>query len=78
MSETIVWLLLMNVLFLVSVLVIPGNRHHDEDVAHGAEQGDDAVQHEEGDLHLGQEDQQLLGARAGVLQGDRAVHVLLK
>ena len=60
------------------VPVIPGNRHHDEDVAHGAEQGDDAVQHEEGDLHLGQEDQQLLGARAGVLQGDRAVHLRLK
>jgi len=59
------------------VPVIPGNRHHNEDVAHGAEQGDDAVQHEEGDLHLGQEDQQLVRARAGVLQGG-AVHLPLK
>ena len=60
------------------VPVIPGNRHHDEDVAHGAEQGDDAVQLEEGALHLRLEDQQLVRARAGVLQGHRAVHICLK
>ena len=59
------------------VLEIPDNCDHDEDVAHCAEQGDDAVQHEEGDLHLRQEDQQLLRARACVLQG-RAVHLCLK
>ena len=61
----------------VGVLEIPDNCDHDEDVAHCAEQGDDAVQHEEGDLHLRQEDQKLLRARACVLQGG-AVHLCLK
>ena len=59
------------------VLEIPDNCDHDEDVAHCAEQRDDAVQHEEGDLHLGQEDQKLVRAQAGVVQGG-AVHVFLK
>ena len=59
------------------VLEIPDNCHRDEDVAHGAEQRDDAVQHQKGDLHLGEEDQQLVRARALVLQGG-AVHLCLK
>ena len=59
------------------VLEIPDNCDHDEDVAHCAEQRDDAVQHQEGDLHLGEEDQQLVRARACVLQGG-AVHLCLK
>ena len=49
------------------VLEIPDNCDHDEDVAHCAKQRDDAVQHEEGDLHLGQEDQKLVRAQAGVV-----------
>ena len=61
----------------VGVLEIPDNCDHDEDVAHSAEQRDDAIQHEEGDLHLGQEDQKLVWARALVLQGG-AVHLCLK
>ena len=61
----------------VGVLEIPDNCDHDEDVAHCAEQRHDAVQHEEGDLHLGEEDQKLVWARALVLQGG-AVHLCLK
>ena len=70
MSGTIaiVWILLINSLFLRSVLVIPDNSCNNEDVAHNAEQGDDTVEHEEGDLDLGEEDQKLLWTRAGVVQ----------